>query len=92
MKRITKESKCWDDLPIISIIEVSMSIFFTVLMLISTYLISSQYFRDGFVVLALSCIYFIANNVAKLKLLKATTWLVILTFSLKGLLMALPLI
>lgn len=86
MKRITKESKCWDDLSVISIIEVALSLFFTGLMLMSAYLISSQSYSEGFLTLAVTCIYFICNNVAKLKLLKAATWLTILGLSLKGLL------
>jgi hypothetical protein len=84
MKRTIKTYSKWDYMPIVEILETVATIFFTCGILFSAYLMSNQSYQNGFFVLTITSIYFIANSVAKLKILKALTWCGIFAFALKG--------
>ncbi len=74
----------FNDAPIIDIIEVASTLFFTCMLMFSVFLMSAHAYKNGFTALAVASVYFIANNTIKLKFLKATTWLVIFGFAVKG--------
>lgn len=84
MSKTIRRLTHWNDLTIASIIEIGSCAFFTCTMLVSAYLISSQSYRHGFFMLALTSIYFIAYHFLNEKLLKAIIWVAIFGFSLKG--------
>jgi hypothetical protein len=84
MKKQQFQLNNFNDLPVIDIIEVSSTLFFNGMLMFSAYMMSIHSYKHGFISLSVSCIYFLAHNLMKLKPLKAITWFVIFGFAIKG--------
>jgi hypothetical protein len=84
MKRTCIPTNKFETVTILDVIEAATKVFFSILLILSAYLMSEQSYKEGFICLLFSSIYFVALNAANLKMPKALIWVTILGLSLKG--------
>lgn len=84
MKNIITNNYTLYDMPVTEIISIASSTFFTIMLVLSVYLMSSNSLHYGFGALIAASLYFMTSNVNKLKLFTAFAWLAVMIFALKG--------
>ncbi len=72
------------DMPVLEIISISSSAFFTSMLVLSAYLMSIHKLQYGFAALIAASFYLATYNAINLKLFTAFAWLAVMIFALKG--------